>query len=251
MTKRDCQDIQPLLANYSLGTLDAEARKMVEEHLSGCPDCQRELQAYYQVKRGLLMSTPAADPPRNLRRRLVRETTPGRDQAPWWEKMQASWAPAFQAALAVAVVLLVVVNIGLVREVRKLSRAQRWTQEQYQASQTTMALMTYYDTKVVELRSAGVYGTLVFEPDRDLGVLNVRGLAAAPQDKVYQIWLIEPDQTRISGGTFTIHDPSAVYVSHIIRSPKAFEAYSAIGVTIEPAGGSPGPTGPKVLGTDL
>jgi RNA polymerase sigma-70 factor (ECF subfamily) len=37
----------------------------------------------------------------------------------------------------------------------------------------------------------------------------------------------------------------------LIRSPRLLREYDALGITVEPAGGSPGPTTPRVLGTEL
>jgi anti-sigma-K factor RskA len=34
-----------------------------------------------------------------------------------------------------------------------------------------------------------------------------------------------------------------------VVAPQPLDTYSALGITIEPAGGSPAPTGPKVLGS--
>jgi anti-sigma-K factor RskA len=36
-----------------------------------------------------------------------------------------------------------------------------------------------------------------------------------------------------------------------IRAPRSLLDYSEVGITIEPAGGSPQPTGPRVLGGPL
>jgi anti-sigma-K factor RskA len=62
------------------------------------------------------------------------------------------------------------------------------------------------------------------------------------------LWLIQDGQ-RTSGGVFSVSDEG--YGSLWISSPEPLATYSAFGITIEPAGGSPGPTGDKVLGSPL
>lgn len=248
--KNRCQKIQPLLAGYALGAVDQDERDMIETHLEGCQNCQQQLQEYYRVREGILLSQPSTEPPQRLRRALV-ERTSQTSSPSWWEKWQTGWAPAFRVAVTVLVLAMLAANIGLFVQVRNLTRAQTRMQQQYQASQTTVALLTYYDTEVVELSSRNAYGTLIYEPDRELGVLNVRGLEPLAEDQTYQVWLIDEDQTRESGGLISVDEGTYDYVSHVIWSSHPLRDYTGIGITIEPAGGSPGPTGPKVLGTDL
>lgn len=65
-----------------------------------------------------------------------------------------------------------------------------------------------------------------------------------PADKVYQLWLIRDGQ-RTSGGTFTVDANGRGQVP--IHPPLPIREYQSMGVTVEPTGGSPGPTGARVL----
>jgi anti-sigma-K factor RskA len=64
----------------------------------------------------------------------------------------------------------------------------------------------------------------------------------------YQLWLIK-DGKRTSGGVFSVSQ--AGYGALAISSPQPLKEFAAFGITIEPAGGSPGPTGDKVMGGSL
>jgi anti-sigma-K factor RskA len=66
----------------------------------------------------------------------------------------------------------------------------------------------------------------------------------------YQVWLIQPDGHRTSGGLFH-PEPGQPFVSVVIPSERPFSDFTGLGVTIEPAGGSPAPTGVRVLGTSF
>ena len=57
------------------------------------------------------------------------------------------------------------------------------------------------------------------------------------------------DGKRSSGGVFSVQDNG--YGVLKIDSPLPLIEYQTFGVTIEPFGGSPGPTGKKVLGGSL
>ncbi len=66
---------------------------------------------------------------------------------------------------------------------------------------------------------------------------------------MYQFWLIDPSGDRTSGGTFSVDAQGRGWV--LIRSPKPLNNFQSVGVTIEPEGGSPAPTGAKMMGTSL
>lgn len=42
--KKECEIIEDLLFGYSDGTLNAESKKLVEEHLKGCDECKKKLE---------------------------------------------------------------------------------------------------------------------------------------------------------------------------------------------------------------
>jgi anti-sigma-K factor RskA len=70
------------------------------------------------------------------------------------------------------------------------------------------------------------------------------------EDQTYQVWLIEGDEDRVSGGLFR---PQAglPYTTQPIYAKQAISNFVGIGVTIEPAGGSERPTGPRVIRVDF
>ena len=122
--------------------------------------------------------------------------------------------------------------------------------QQNRASQTAFSLMSYPDSQVVVINDQHIYGTLVYDPQGQIAVLNVWGLAPLQEGEDYQVWLIEPDQTRVSGGVFQPME-GFEYTVFVIESPSSLESFTGLGVTVEPAGGSPGPTGERVFGTEL
>ncbi len=91
-------------------------------------------------------------------------------------------------------------------------------------------------------------GTLVISGDGEYGTLVVDGLPALDQAHQYQLWLIRDGQ-RTSGGVFSVNEEG--YGALLISSEAPLSSYPSFGITVEPAGGSPGPTGDKVLGGSL
>lgn len=78
-------------------------------------------------------------------------------------------------------------------------------------------------------------------PTRGL-LFAAEGLPALPDGRVYQLWTIVGGQP-VSGGVFTLEPSGRAQV--LTDAPGG--AADAFAVTVEPAGGVPAPTGPKVL----
>ena len=58
--------------------------------------------------------------------------------------------------------------------------------------------------------------------------------------QVYQVWLIRPDNTRVSAGVFTVD--ASQRATLVIHAPGTWSAYQGMGITVEPGpAGSPGP----------
>lgn len=90
----------------------------------------------------------------------------------------------------------------------------------------------------------GATGFVVISTDGEDGALVVDGLPPLAETQEYQLWLIRDGQ-RTSGAVFATDEKS--YGGTRIRAPRSLLDYSAVGITIEPAGGSPQPTGEQVL----
>lgn len=242
-----CHLIEPLLAAFALGALDAEERLVVEAHLADCEACRAALAAYQAVGDRLALALPPVPPPPRLRARLAAKTAPRERRRRRW---RLSWPQVWQASMLAALLLLGVLNLSLLRRTDHLLRTSEQLASQNQTYQAALALLTYPDTRVVVLQNGTAYGTLLYQPGEPIAVLNVEGLPEPPPGMAYQLWLIQPDETRISGGVFvpTTSDGFTVIPVH---APQPLDRFVGVGITLEPAGGSPGPTGPRVLGGSL
>jgi hypothetical protein len=96
--------------------------------------------------------------------------------------------------------------------------------------------------------ASGATGFVLISANGDDGALVVDGLPSLGESQQYQLWLIRNGQ-RTSGAVFSTDEKS--YAGTRIRAPRSLLEYSAVGITIEPAGGSAYPTGTQVLGGPL
>jgi len=248
--ENECQRIEELLAAYALDALEIDEKNQVEAHLENCAACRLVLADYQAVSGNLLAALPPAQPPARIRAQLLAKTAPEPQKASWSERWRALFPQAILVASLTAVVVLLLFNINLYRRVNQMLETQEQMAQQNRVYQTAFALLTYPDSQVAVIADGEIYGTLVYDPYGQVAVLNVWGLEDLPEGQAYQVWLIEPDETRVSGGIFKTSDDLG-YVSFIIESPDSLNAFTGIGVTIEPEGGSPGPTGPRVFGVGL
>jgi anti-sigma-K factor RskA len=233
-----------LIPAYALGCLDREESREVEAHLSNCAECQTALLSYQELVGQMAYSVPQVNPPAGVKEALMAQVQAGWDTSPaalprksWWERLWDSMprlTPSWAIASLVVIGFLVISNLLLWNQVRDLRTAQN------------------HQMLVVALNGAGVApqssGKIVISRDGQYGTLVVDQLPVLDESQQYQLWLIKDGQ-RTSGGVFSVSDHG--YSSLEIWSPQPLGSYDSFGITIEPYGGSPGPTGDKVLGGDL
>ncbi len=247
--KDTCTPIEPLLAAYTLGALEASETAIVEEHLVTCKGCQRALADYQAVSDALLASHPPREPRASVRKQLLRAISPGSQKNYFWQSARRLLQQNLMPALALAgVLILALISYNLLDSMKHLLDQQTQLVHQLQAYQTALNMAVAPDTRVTELDGEGIRGSLIFNQEDTTAVLNISGLKDLPENQTYQVWLIRADDSRVSGGTFKAQDGYTILVIH---SPENLLSFSGLGVTIEPAGGSPGPTGPRVLAGNL
>ncbi len=227
--------IRDLLPGYALGCLDPEDERFVSAHLPGCPACREELESFVHVADRLSTTVPGAEPPAGLEHRILRalgrRSSALRGQPAYRFPRFASWRPALAAVAAVFIVALAAGNL------------LQWTgviRPGAQAGDTR--LMTVMLAGVGDAR--GAYGTVVLDTADREGVLAVTGLPQLDAEHQYQLWLIRGAERR-SGGVFSVD--AGGYGSLLLKVPSDFRDFRAFGISIEPVGGSPAPTGTKVM----
>ena len=233
-------DHMELLPAYTLDCLDEEDSILASEHLSVCDGCQAELRAYQALVDDLALAVPDAEPPSDLKRRLMDLVQPVPAQPPtsWWEQLTnllKRSAPAWGVAGLILILALISGNLWLWGQ---LGPSQGVTEP------GVLRTIRLIGTEV----SPQATGLLVVSLDGEYGTLVVDGLGPLSEEQQYQLWLIRDGQ-RTSGGVFSVSEEG--YGSLWISSPEPLSSYSAFGITIEPAGGSSGSTGDKVLGSPL
>ncbi|GMR09579.1 MAG: anti-sigma factor [Anaerolineae bacterium] len=236
------------LAAHALGALDSEERQWVEVHLDGCTRCQAALASYESVADGLLHAPDRMPVPGAVRSRLSKQIGRPADLPRWRSAVKA--VPAAGLAMAVGLILLLAVNLGFLVQTQRLLDQGQGALAQQQAGLTAAAIASYPSSQVAVIEEDGVRGTLVYDPSLPVGVMYVWGLQPPSDDQTYQTWLVDAEGQRTSAGLLTFSaDPGFGWL--MIEAPTPMGEFKSLGVTLEPAGGSEAPTGPRILGTDL
>lgn len=226
--------VHDLLPALALGILDSEETSRAQEHLAGCLICRRELAAYESSTAELAHAAPSLAPSPQVKERLmarVQAVRPRRPapvaSRPWLERLLPAWG----LASVILVIALGALNLLLWQRFNKMDAF------------LSPGGMRAVPLSPVEAASPAT-GFVLVSADGDEGALVVDGLPPLGEAQQYQLWLIR-DGKRTSGAVFSTDENS--YGGTRIRAPESLLSYSAVGITIEPAGGSPQPTGTQVL----
>ena len=234
------EHVLDLIPGYALSCLDEDETLQVAEHLVVCESCRDEFVAYQALVDRLGLAAPDAAPSAGVKagllRRAARNTTLPAAQKDQSRQRRAGFTwlgnPGWGFASLVVVLALLASNLLLWRQVTRL---------QTESGPRTLQVVNLANTEV----APGATGMIVISLDGEHGTLVVDRLPVLSEEQQYQLWLIE-DGERTDGGVFSV-GPSG-YASMWVGAPIPLGDYDAFGITIEPAGGSRGPTGEKVLG---
>ena len=234
--------VRDLLPAYALGILDPQEKLEVTAHVNTCASCRAELASFREVTGRMAASVPEAEPPAGLEERILlsvrsspraaRRPAPRRDSAP--RRRSVPW----RALTGIAAALVVVLAGG---------NLLQWTGIIPPAGRAAPPRLTTATLLGVGAAS-GAYGTIVLDPRDNEGVLAVTGLPGLDARHQYQLWLIR-DGERRSAGVFSADAEG--YGSMLISVPSDFRNFRSFGVSVEPWGGSPAPTGARVLAGQL
>ncbi|TMB89010.1 MAG: anti-sigma factor [Chloroflexi bacterium] len=240
----NCFEAEGHLALASVGALEGADRSDLERHLATCHAC-RGLAARNADAVSLLFGAldPVAPPPR-LRRNLMAQVYaeavggPGAVRRSRWrhflDRIPASRALSIAGAgaLAAAVALLVWENTG-----------GRPAVAPHEVSYRVMGTTA----------DPSASGTLTFDPAQSIAELTVRGLPQLPATAtaaphVYEVWLIPGAGAPMPAGFLTLQPSGGTWTAVLSAD---IRKYQTVAATIEPYGGSPGPTGTQVLSGQL
>lgn len=240
-----CDEVKAQAGAYAIGTLRGDERAALRAHLAVCASCAEYCASFAPVTAALLNGAPPLTPPAALRAALMQKVQPPAAQT----QGRFGWLGAMARIAMVGALLAVIVLantyaanfITINNPIARIINSQQAQQlaRQLAADPTATQLPMY-----ARAAAPQASGTLRFKAEDKVGVLEAQALPALPSDRAYQLWLVNPDGTRDTGAIFRVSDASEWIT---VNGAKPLNQYVRFGISIEPAGGSPAPTGPGAL----
>jgi len=256
-------EINELLPFYALDALSEEERNLVEEYLAGHPEARQQLDEMIRAVSALPHAVTPVEPPTRVKDDLMRRLAadaqtsariPGQRQPSRRAfRFQDLVRPLSLATAVIAILWIIALNVQVSRlgnEVASLNARLAAQGESLNRILTNLPQANPVIT--VSLRGTElepqVQGQLIANPESQSAVLIISGLPRLEAGKTYQVWLIDGG-TPVSAGLLTIDENGqAVF---IVSSTTAIGSFKALGISVEPQGGSPQPTGEIVVLSDL
>ncbi|MBR7744695.1 anti-sigma factor [Phycicoccus sp. BSK3Z-2] len=253
-------DLHHLSGAYAVDALDTDERSAFEQHLSLCSACQSDVHELTEAAHALAALTEAA-PPASLRTAVlagigqVRPLPPlvvddaaqpvGGDAstAPTHDEPEpvagegaavarhAKVVPLFRRrttwiAAAAAAAVLAVGGVGV----------DAWTSQEPELT-AVQEVQQAPDSSTVTSSRGELSAELTYSRELGRSAISMTGVPPAPDGMTYQLWYVGTDEVARSAGFIEPDDGRGQSVLEGDLSRAA-----AVGVTVEPAGGSDAPT---------
>jgi anti-sigma-K factor RskA len=215
------EHVDELISGYALHGLDAADERLVLEHVETCERCRVQLREMEAVAAALAFAAPQAEPPPELRDRLLEaigpEVVPSAPSAPPQPRARWSWWPRVSAVavpvLGLAVIALAVWNISLRGDVN--------------------------NGEVRSVAPIADVGNVVSFSGGQATVVG--GLKPAPAGHTYEAWVIpKGEAVPQAAGTFAGGNDTSFTLT---RNASAGDTSV---ITLEPGTGGSAPKGPVV-----
>lgn len=252
---RNHEEFQDLLAAAAFGTLTDEEWATLRGHIDACAECQRELRDFQFIAAALPLTLDELQPEPQLRNRILaivqhehRSTEPsmaavrpgapaetrgsgeGQETPPPMPRLESRIPTPIRRGHLWATAALVLLSLLAGAAVGRFLFAD--TPEPAPASET---IAIQFSTPI-----PNVEGELTYLPEQRLFTLSMDNMPAAPEDHVYQVWLIG-DSGPVSAGVMDNPDGEFAVAADRAR-------YDALAITIEPAPlSSAGPTTDPIM----
>ncbi|MDJ0382469.1 anti-sigma factor [Streptomyces sp. G-G2] len=245
-------DLHTLTGAYALDALGPDEHHAFTRHLDHCPSCAQEVREFAATAARLASAAATAAPPElkalvleriDIVRQLPpRVPAPGR-YAVLVTRLRRRGGVFVVAASLAAAAAFGAIALGQHDRAQLAERAGRSAQQDADRAgargEALAAVLAAPDARTATARTAsGARVTVVTSASRDRSVVLAAGLPPTPAGKTYQLWYSEHGSMRPAG---------LLGGGHALLLEGAVRDATAIGLTVEPAGGSARPTSSPLL----
>ncbi|MGW2562221.1 anti-sigma factor [Streptomyces sp. NPDC001514] len=245
-------ELHTLTGAYALHALGDRERARFERHLDACAACAQEVRELSATAVRLGLAATENPPPAMkgqvlARIAMVRQeaplvgpsiTEPG-GAPPRIRSVRPGGRRRLSRFVLAACVAAVAASGGVaVWQQRAAEEARAEAHQAQRQAEALAQVLTAPDvrTSTRALGGGGATGTVAVSRERDGAVFLASGLPRAGAGKVYQLWFADGGTMRPAGLLDSSGSPEALLMDGPVGRA------TAMGVTVEPAGGSPAPT---------
>ena len=261
--------IEELLPFYVLDALTEEEKELVESYLAEHPEARAQVQDLQSGASALPYGVSPVEPPRHVKESLMariasdvqvqaqaRERSSGRASGPPTRrgiKFDDIFRVLSLGAATIAIVWAFFLNAQIARLQNEIAALNHQVAVQSQSLEQIMANLNQMDNVVTVSLSGtdvqpGAQGQLIADPKERSAVLVISGLPPLEPGRTYQVWLIAGNNP-VSAGLLAVDEHGQSFL--IVKSDADIGSFKSLGISIEPEGGSPQPTGEIVVLSDL
>ncbi len=255
------EEYKEMLPALALSALDAEDARVLQQHLSECAECRRELADWESTTAALALSSNPVEPSPQVRDRIMgavrsdRQTQEKSRVVPFPSTVSRKniWTSFGQVGAIAAAVLCLVLIIWIIvlwqqnRELRSenevLAGQVQWLDREISRSEEFVTILSKPGARFTTLEGGGegaYWSAYLVYDTTGRALLLSRGLPPAPAGKEYQLWFIVGKNPPIPGKTFAPDNSGRGELSDQI--PRQARDSAVFAVTLERAGGVSAPT---------
>lgn len=234
--------VADLLPAYTLGALDDDQRRLVEEELGASQPLRDEQRRYQSTVDSLAASITMTKPPSPLRQRVISISDSEREPLTLADRRNRLGRVALWIAAALVLVLAGAVA-ALWSELNERDDEIADLQQASNRPSTNFSRPLVWTELSASQPGMLASGYFCRTEDGSVGWIVVEGMPVTAGE-VYQLWLVDGDRHE-SAGMFVTDDEGRGF--GVVRVGAPVTSFQQIWITIEPPGGSPAPTGePRV-----
>lgn len=270
------EQIEALLPFYVLDALTPEEQAQVEAYVRSHPELEAELAEMKTAAAALPYAAAPITPSPVVKERLMAQVQAAQTsrtapavppapaarppQTPWRQRWQAWWAglwamPAFSAAALLLIITLGFWGFAQNRQLQTIRAQNAALNAENEAlrqaalgEENLIAVLSSDSHQAITIRGTEVQpqarGHLFQDAASQAAVLVVSDLPLLPAGRTYQFWLIR-EGVAVDAGIFQVNQDGRGLLT--LPPSLAVSPFDAIGVSIEPLGGSAQPTGDIVM----
>ena len=240
-------DVHTLTGAYAVDALGDLERRQFERHLAECPDCTREVEEL-RATAARLGAAVAERPPDHLRRRVLDQISVTRQEsprnAPGGARPPQPWALRLTSvAAAVSLAAAIALGVAVAHTRSQLDDTQHELDQARSRYAPVASVLDAPDAQVT-VGNGTIGGTALVASSHKLnkGVLLMFNAPNPPANHTLQVWAMGAGSPRSLG---LVQPKADQVIPPVVFTNLGGE--TQIGVTVEPAGGSPEPTTAPVM----